>query len=318
VERVQELEPHHSSIKENDVLESGDKRFVEIYGVSMAYRDIGSGDPIVFLHGNPTSSFLWRNIIPHLQSYGRCIAPDLIGMGDSEKLSNSSADSYTFVENRRYLDRFFDVLGLKERVTLVVHDWGSALGFDWAKRNRSAVKGIVHMEAIVATMSWEDIPAPAQPRFRSVRSDEGEKLVLEQNIFIEQSIVKGTIRSYTDDEMAEYRRPFLQPGEGRRPMLTWPRQLPIGGEPSDVVEIVDAYAAWLSTSAIPKLYIRAEPGTHSAKMIEQVRTWPNQQEVTVRGIHYPQEDAPDEIGAAIATWAARDARNAKVRPGFRF
>jgi haloalkane dehalogenase len=284
------------------VLNSGDKRFVEIDGLSMAYRDLGSGDPIVFLHGNPTSSFLWRNIIPHLQSFGRCIAPDLIGMGDSEKLPNSSADSYTFIENRRYLDRFFDALGLTKRMTLVVHDWGSALGFDWAKRNPNAVKGIVHMEAIVATMNWEDIPARAQSRFRRVRSDEGEELVLQQNIFIEQSIVKGTMRSYADAEIAEYRRPFLQPGEGRRPMLTWPRQLPIGGEPSDVVDIVDAYAEWLSTSAIPKLYIRAEPGTHSQKMIEQVRTWPNQQEVTVQGIHYPQEDSPEEIGVSIAAW----------------
>jgi haloalkane dehalogenase len=268
----------------------------------MSFHDIGSGDPIVFLHGNPTSSYLWRKIIPHVESFGRCIAPDLIGMGDSEKLPNSNADSYTFLENRRYLDGFFAALGLERRVTLVVHDWGSALGFDWAKRNPHAVKGIVHMEAIVATMSWEDIPAPAQPRFRSVRSKEGEELVLQQNIFIEQSIVKGTLRAFTDTEMAEYRRPFLQPGEGRRPMLTWPRQLPIGGEPADVVEIVDAYAAWLSTSEIPKLYIRAEPGTHSAKMVEQVRTWPNQREVAVRGIHYPQEDAPDEIGTAIATW----------------
>jgi haloalkane dehalogenase len=250
----------------------------------------------------PLPPTLWRNIIPHVQSFGRCIAPDLIGMGDSEKLPNSNADSYTFVENRRYLDGFFDALGLKERVTLVVHDWGSALGFDWARRNPDAVKGIVHMEAIVATMSWDDIPAPVQPRFRGVRSQEGEELVLQQNIFIEQSIVRGTLRPLTDAEMAEYRRPFLEPGEGRRPMLTWPRQLPIGGAPADVVEIVDAYAAWLSTSVIPKLYIRAEPGTHSEKMIEQVRTWPNQQEVTVRGIHYPQEDAPDEIGAAIATW----------------
>jgi haloalkane dehalogenase len=284
------------------MINPADKRRLEVNGLSMAFHDIGSGDPIVFLHGNPTSSYLWRNIIPHVASFGRCIAPDLIGMGDSEKLLDSNADSYTFVENRRYLDGFFAALGLQQRVTLVVHDWGSALGFDWAKRNPHAVKGIVHMEAIVATMSWQDIPAPAQPRFRSVRSEEGEELVLQQNIFIEQSIVKGTLRAFTDAEMAEYRRPFLQPGEGRRPMLTWPRQLPIGGEPADVVEIVDAYAAWLSTSEIPKLYIRAEPGTHSAKMVEHVRRWPNQQEVAVRGIHYPQEDASDEIGTAIATW----------------
>jgi haloalkane dehalogenase len=284
------------------MISPADKRRIEVDGLSMAFHDIGSGDPIVFLHGNPTSSYLWRKIIPHVEGFGRCIAPDLIGMGDSEKLPNSNADSYTFLENRRYLDGFFAALELERRVTLVVHDWGSALGFDWAKRNPHAVKGIVHMEAIVATMSWQDIPAPAQQRFRSVRSKEGEELVLQQNIFIEQSIVKGTLRAFTDAEMAEYRRPFLQPGEGRRPMLTWPRQLPIGGEPADVVEIVDAYAAWLSTSEIPKLYIRAEPGTHSAKMVEQVRTWPNQQEVAVRGIHYPQEDAPDEIGTAIATW----------------
>jgi haloalkane dehalogenase len=279
-----------------------DKRHIEVNGLSIAFHDIGSGDPIVFLHGNPTSSFLWRNIIPHLQSLGRCIAPDLIGMGDSEKLPNSSADSYTFVENRRYLDGFFDALGLKDRVTLVVHDWGSALGFDWARRHPDSVKGIVHMEALLATMSWDDIPAVVQPRFRGVRSEQGEELVLQQNIFIEQSIVKGTLRSFTDAEMAEYRRPFLEPGEGRRPMLTWPRQLPIGGEPADVVEIFESYGAWLAASDIPKLYIRAEPGTHSQKLVELVRAWPNQQEVTVRGIHYPQEDSPEEIGAAIAAW----------------
>jgi haloalkane dehalogenase len=284
------------------MINSADKRRIEVHGLSIAFHDIGSGDPIVFLHGNPTSSFLWRNIIPHVQKFGRCIAPDLIGMGDSEKLPNSNANSYTFAENRNYLDGFFDALGLKERVTLVVHDWGSALGFDWARRNPDFVKGIVHMEALVATMSWDDIPAVVQPRFRGVRSEQGEELVLQQNIFIEQSIVKGTLRPFTDTEMAEYRRPFLESGEGRRPMLTWPRQLPIGGEPADVVDVFERYGAWLATSGVPKLYIRAEPGTHSEKMIEQVRAWPNQQEVMVRGIHYPQEDAPDEIGAAMATW----------------
>jgi haloalkane dehalogenase len=284
------------------MMNPADKRRIRIDGLSIAFHDIGSGDPVVFLHGNPTSSFLWRNIMPYVQGLGRCIAPDLIGMGDSDKLPASGAESYTFVENRRYLDGFFDALGLKRRVTLVVHDWGSALGFDWAKRNPGAVKGIVHMEAIVATMSCDDIPAPAQARFRGVRSDAGEDLVLQQNIFIEQSIVRGTIRPYTDAEMTEYRRPFLQPGEGRRPMLTWPRQLPIGGEPAEVVAIVEAYATWLATSAIPKLYIRAEPGTHSGTMIERIRRWPNQQEVAVRGIHYPQEDSPEEVGAAIAAW----------------
>jgi haloalkane dehalogenase len=278
------------------------KRRIEVDGLSIAFHDIGSGDPIVFLHGNPTSSYLWRNIIPHVQKFGRCIAPDLIGMGDSEKLPNSNANSYSFAENRRYMDGFFDALELKERVTLVVHDWGSALGFDWARRNPDAIKGIIHMEALVTTMSWDDIPAVVQPRFRGVRSEQGEELVLQQNIFIEQSIVRGTLRPFTDAEMAEYRRPFRETGEGRRPMLTWPRQLPIGGEPADVVEIFESYGAWLATSDIPKLYIRAEPGTHSEKMIAQIRAWPNQQEVAVPGIHYPQEDAPDQIDGAMAMW----------------
>jgi haloalkane dehalogenase len=287
------------------MLDPASKRRIEIDGLSMAYHDIGAGDPIVFLHGNPTSSYLWRNLIPYAQEFGRCIAPDLIGMGDSDKLPNSNADSYTFAENRRYLDKFFDALELKESVTLVVHDWGSSLGFDWASRNPDAVKGIVHMEALIAPISWDDMPAVAQPRFRAVRSEQGEELVLQQNIFIEQSLVKGTLRQFSDVELAEYRRPFLQPGEGRRSMLTWPRQLPIGGEPADVVEVFENYGAWLAISSIPKLYIRAEPGTHSEKLIAQVRAWPNQQEVAVRGIHYPQEDTPDEIGAAMATWLRR-------------
>jgi haloalkane dehalogenase len=223
-------------------------------------------------------------------------------MGDSQKLPNSDVNSYTFVENRRYLDEFIESLGLSERVTLVVHDWGSALGFDWARRHPNSVKGIVHMEAIVSAMEWEDIPALAQPRFRAVRSPDGEELVLQQNIFIEQSLVKGTLRAYTDLELAEYRRPFLDPGEDRRPMLTWPRQLPIGGEPEDVAGIVNEYAAWLAESEIPKLYIKADPGTHSKRMVQQIRSWPMQQEFEVKGIHYPQEDAPDEIAAYIAAW----------------
>jgi haloalkane dehalogenase len=279
-----------------------DKKRVLINGLSLAYLDIGAGDPIVFLHGNPTSSFLWRNLIPYAQPYGRCIAPDLIGMGDSDKLPDSNAGAYTFAQNREYLDGFFDALGLKERVTLVVHDWGSSLGFDWARRHPDAIKGIVHMEALIAPIQWDDMPAVAQPRFRAVRSEQGEDLVLQQNIFIEQSIVRGTLRPFTDAEMAEYRRPFLEPGEGRRPMLTWPRQIPIGGEPAIVVEVFEKYGAWLAQSEVPKLYVRAEPGTHAEKLIAQVRSWPNQTEVVVKGIHYPQEDSPDEIGAAIAAW----------------
>jgi haloalkane dehalogenase len=286
-----------------DLLSNG-KHAVSIFNQRMAYREVGSGDPIVFLHGNPTSSYLWRNIIPYAERFGRCIAPDLIGMGDSAKLPNPTANTYRFVEHRRYLDAFFDALDLNRNVTLVVHDWGSALGFDWARRNPGAVKAIVFMESIVSSLDWDDMPTVVQPRFRAVRSDEGEKLILEQNIFIEQSIVRGTMRPFTEEEMTEYRRPFLVPGAGRMPMLTWPRELPIGGEPADVVDIVDAYAAWLATSEIPKLFVRAEPGTIAPRILEQVRRWPNQTEVTVRGIHYPQEDSPNEIGAALATWLA--------------
>jgi haloalkane dehalogenase len=284
------------------MINPADKRRMVIDGLSMAYHDMGSGNPIVFLHGNPTSSWIWRNIIPYAQGFGRCIAPDLIGMGDSEKLPNPGPNSYTFEQNRHFLDGFFDALGLKERVILVVHDWGSSLGFDWARRHPDTVEGIAHMEGLIAPTKWEDMPAVARPRFRSVRSSEGEELVLQQNIFLEQSLVKGTLRAYTDPELAEYHRPFLQPGEDRRPMLTWPRELPIDGEPPNVVEVFQKYGAWLAQSPIPKLYIRAEPGTQSPKIIEQARTWPNQQEVVVPGVHYPQEDAPDAVGSAIAGW----------------
>jgi haloalkane dehalogenase len=284
------------------MLDAADKKHVLINGLSIAYHDIGAGDPIVFLHGNPTSSFLWRNIIPYAQPFGRCIAPDLIGMGDSDKLPDANAGSYTFAQNREYLDGFFEALSLSERVILVVHDWGSSLGFDWARRHPDAVRGIVHMEALIAPIEWDDMPAAAQPRFRAIRSEEGEELVLQQNIFLEQSLGKGVMRPLTEGEWTEYRRPFLEPGEGRRPTLTWPRQFPISGEPADVADVFEQYGAWLAESGVPKLYVRAEPGTHAERLVAQVRSWPNQAEVAVRGIHYPQEDAPDEIGAAIATW----------------
>lgn len=281
---------------------STSKQRIDIGGLSMAYHDIGSGDPIVFLHGNPTSSYLWRNIIPHVHGFGRIIAPDLIGMGDSDKLPDADTNSYTFEQNRHYVDAFFDALDLKERVTLVVHDWGGALGFDWARRHPEAVKAIAHMETLVAPIKLEEIPEVARLRFQAVRSAAGEELVLQQNIFIEQSLVKGTLRQLRDEELAEYRRPFLEAGEGRRPMLTWPRQIPIDGEPANVVKIFEDYGAWLASTPIPKLWLRADPGTYSARLLAQVRSWPNQKEVVVTGIHYPQEDAPDDIGTAIAAW----------------
>lgn len=280
------------------------KKFKSIKGKQMAYIDEGDGDPIVFLHGNPTSSYLWRNIMPHLEGRGRLIAPDLIGMGDSEKLDNSGPDRYTYVEHREYLFALLDVLGLENNVTLVIHDWGSALGFDWAFQNQNAVRGIAFMEAIVAPIpSWDAFPEGFVELFQGFRSPAGEAMILEQNVFIEGVLPGGIMRKLNDSEMTEYRRPFLEAGEARRPTLTWPRQIPIAGEPAEVVDIVSKYSAWISKSDLPKLFVNTEPGAiiiGAAR--DYVRTWPNQTEITVSGIHFVQEDAPDEIGQAIADW----------------
>jgi haloalkane dehalogenase len=270
----------------------------------MAYVETGAGDPIVLLHGNPTSSYLWRNVIPHLAGLGRCIAPDLIGMGDSDKLPDSGPRSYTFVEHRRYLDALLENLAVRERVTFVVHDWGSALGFDWANRHRDAVKGIAYMEALVRPFSWADFPAEARPMFEGLRSPAGETMVLEQNMFVERALPGSILRQLGEDEMAEYRRPFLEPGEARRPTLTWPRQIPIDGEPADVDMIVRDYSDWLATSQLPKLFIKGEPGAILSKgpIVDFCRGWPRQKEVSVPGVHYLQEDSADAIGQAIADW----------------
>ncbi|MEM7045458.1 MAG: haloalkane dehalogenase [Pseudomonadota bacterium] len=283
------------------------KTTVTVHGRTMAYVERGEGDPILFLHGNPTSSYLWRNVIPHLQDHGRCIAPDLIGMGDSEKLGDSGPDRYHLVEHRHYLDGFLDAMNLGDRVTFVIHDWGSALGFDWANRHRDRVLGIAYMEAIVRPMSWDEWPEPVTKLFQGFRSETGEAMVLEKNVFVERVLPGSVLRGLTDAEMAVYRRPFAEPGEARRPTLTWPRQIPLGGEPKDVVEIVQAYADWLQASAdLPKLFINAEPGAIlTGPQRDFCRSWPNQTEVTVKGSHFIQEDSPDEIGRAIAEWYQR-------------
>ncbi|PCJ35941.1 MAG: haloalkane dehalogenase [Cellvibrionales bacterium] len=279
------------------------KKSVNINGYQMSYVESGEGAPIVFLHGNPVSSYLWRNIIPHCAPLGRCIAPDLIGMGDSQKLSPSGPDSYRFVEHRDYLDALLDHLEVHDNVTLVLHDWGSALGFDWANRHRSAVKGIVYMEAIVKAISWGEWPKSMRPIFEGFRSPAGDAMVLDNNVFIEQVLPASIIRQLSEEEMNEYRRPFLQPGEDRRPTLTWPRQIPIEGEPKDVTAIVNNYSEWLSQSNLPKLFINADPGAIlRGPARDYCRTWPNQSEVTVKGIHFIQEDSADEIGEAIADW----------------
>lgn len=279
------------------------KQKVEVLGKQMAYVEIGEGDPIVFLHGNPTSSYLWRNIMPLLADQGRCIAPDLIGMGDSDKLTDSGPKCYRFVEHRKYLDALLDVLGVNERVTLVVHDWGSALGFDWARRHRQAVIGIAYMEAIVRPMSWSEWPDAIRELFRAFRSDAGEEIVLQKNVFVERVLPGSVLRGLTEPEMEVYRAPFLHPGEDRRPTLTWPRQIPLDGEPADVSAIVAGYSEWLRSSPVPKLFINAEPGAILVEgMREFCRSWPNQTEVTVAGSHFIQEDSPTEIGEAIAAW----------------
>jgi haloalkane dehalogenase len=279
-----------------------EKQFLNVFDRAMAYVETGQGDPIVFLHGNPTSSYLWRNILLYLQGEGRCIAPDLIGMGDSEKVPQSGPGSYTFIEHRRYLDALPAQLGFERHVTFVTHDWGSALGFDWANRHRDAVRGIAYMEAIVQPVTWEQWSPQTRAFFEQVRGAEGEQMILEENLFVESLLPRRIVRQLTDAEMEAYRRPFRERGEGRRPTLSWPRQLPIAGEPAEVVEIVRSYAAWLAESPVPKLFVNAEPGTISLDERAFCRGFPNQTEVSVRGLHFIQEDSPDEIGEAVAKW----------------
>jgi haloalkane dehalogenase len=279
------------------------KQYKTVNGKQMAYHDVGAGNAVVFLHGNPTSSYLWRDIVPHVSAQTRCVVPDLIGQGDSEKIDNPGSDSYTFVEHREYLDGLLEQFDLGDDITLVIHDWGSALGFDWANRHRDRVAGIVYMEAIVRPVTWDEWPESAVGIFQSLRSRAGEKMVLEKNLFVEAILPASIIRKLSDGEMHEYRRPFANPGEDRRPTLTWPRQIPIEGEPANVVKIVQSYADWLSTSGLPKLFINADPGSIlTGAQREFARTWPNQTEVTVAGTHFVQEDSPDEIGHAIADW----------------
>ena len=279
------------------------KKFVEVLGKRMACVEMGDGDPIVYLHGNPTSSYLWRNVMPHTEALGRSIAIDLIGMGDSDRLEDSGPDRYRFVEHREYLDAALDALGVTAagNAVLVVHDWGSALGFDWANRNRDAVRGLVYMEALVRPVTWEEWPEAPRRVFQGFRSEAGEDMVLAKNIFVERVLPGSIQRDLTPEEMEVYRRPFREPGESRRPTLTWPRQIPIEGEPADVTAIVGGYAAWLAECEVPKLFVNAEPGAIlTGAQREFCRGWKNQTEVTVKGSHFIQEDSPHEIGEAIA------------------
>ena len=272
----------------------------ELLGTSMSYADTGSGEPVVFLHGNPTSSYLWRNVIPHVAPAARCIAPDLIGMGASGR---SSTGTYTFADHAKHLDALLDAVLPSGKITFVVHDWGSALGFHWANRHRDRVKGIAYMEAIVRPVLWSEWPERARDVFKALRTAAGEDMILKNNVFVERILPGSVARKLTAEEMENYRRPFREPGESRRPTLTWPRQIPLEGEPKDVVEIARQYSEWLAQSPIPKLFVNADPGAILiGAQREFCRKWPNQREVTVKGIHFIQEDSPHEIGRAIADW----------------
>ena len=277
------------------------KKRVDIKGRGMACIDVGEGPAIVFQHGNPTSSYLWRNVMPHCEGLGRLVACDLIGMGDSDKLPDSGPARYTYAEQRDYLFALWDQLALGSNIILVLHDWGSALGFEWARRNADRVAGIAYMEAIVTPVTWADWPENARRVFQGFRSDGGEEMVLVKNTFVERVLPGSVMRKLSDEEMAEYRRPFASPGEDRRPTLTWPRQIPIEGEPADVVAVVEDYSAWLAANKMPKLFINADPGSILVgRQREVCRAWHNQTEVTVKGLHFIQEDSPDEIGQAVA------------------
>ena len=282
------------------------KKFIKVNDKKIAYVEMGQGDPIVFQHGNPTSSYLWRNIMPYLKEQGRCIAVDLIGMGDSDKLDQSGPKRYLYEEHRDYLFKAWEKLKINNNVTLVVHDWGSALGFDWAFQHPNAIKGIVYMEAIVRPVKWNEWPDSATNIFKAFRSNAGEELILNKNIFIEGVLPNSIIRNLDEEEMEAYRKPFLKSGEDRRPSLSWPREIPIENEPKNVTKIVSRYSKWLENTEIKKLFINADPGSILVgKQREFCRTWKNQTEITVKGKHFIQEDSPDDIGKAIKDWIAR-------------
>ncbi|MDB2543799.1 haloalkane dehalogenase [Woeseiaceae bacterium] len=282
------------------------KKFIKVNDKKIAYVEMGQGDPIVFQHGNPTSSYLWRNIMPYLKEQGRCIAVDLIGMGDSDKLDQSGPKRYLYEEHRDYLFKAWEKLKINNNVTLVVHDWGSALGFDWAFQHPNAIKGIVYMEAIVRPVKWNEWPDSATNIFQAFRSNAGEELILNKNIFIEGVLPNSIIRNLDEEEMEAYRKPFLKSGEDRRPSLSWPREIPIENEPKNVTKIVSRYSKWLENTEIKKLFINADPGSILVgKQREFCRTWKNQTEITVKGKHFIQEDSPDDIGKAIKDWIAR-------------
>jgi len=297
---------HKSYLKGSSIINNNishrpfaEKKIAHVDSYKMSYIDEGDGEPIIFIHGNPTSSYLWRNIMPFCKGLGRLIAPDLIGMGDSDKLNNSGPEKYSFSDQSIFLGKLLDKLNLQENVNLVLHDWGTALGFEWARKNSNIIKSISYMEAVLP-VKWDDWPENAIKIFKGFRSDSGEDMILNKNLFVEAVLKHSIIRDLTQEEMNEYRRPFLNPGEDRRPTLSWPRQIPINSEPTEVQEKFDLFLDWMETNTIPKLFINADPGSILiGKQREFCRTWKNQKEVTVKGLHFIQEDSPIEIGKEI-------------------
>jgi len=289
----------HASVQPQTPMSAADphsRKRIPLSDTEISYIDIGAGDPIVFLHGNPTSSYLWRNVIPHVADLGRCLAPDLVGMGASGAAPDGA---YRFTDHARHLDAWFDAVGLDANVTLVLHDWGSALGFHWAERHRERVRAIAYMEAIVQPRRWTDFPEGRDALFRAMRSPQGERLILDENFFVEKVLPKSVLRRLSEEEMDAYRAPFPS-RESRVPTLVFPRELPIDGTPEDVADIVETYGTWLADCPLPKLLVSAEPGALlTGRALEFARTWPNQHEVTVAGSHYIQEDSPHDIGAAL-------------------
>lgn len=288
-----------------DAAWAAEKKFVEVFGQKMAYIERGEGKPFVFVHGNPTSSYLWRNVIPHVEGQGRVIVPDHMGMGDSDKLPATVEGRYKLVTHAKYFAEFMRQIDAQQDVTLVLHDWGGAVGFDWAFHNQGSLRGIAYMETFVKPLEWEDLPEDFHPTLKAVRSDEGEQLVLQENMFIEGMLPGVTGRPLTEEEMDEYRRPYLNAGDDRLPTLQWAREVPINGSPADVAERISNYSAWLETTQVPKLFVDAEPGVFiTGNTRAFARSLPNQTIAQAKGLHFMQEDDPDTIGAAVSSFVS--------------
>ncbi|MFI7705302.1 haloalkane dehalogenase [Nonomuraea sp. NPDC049480] len=273
---------------------------------TMSYRELGAGTPIVFLHGNPTSSHLWRNVMPAIGG-GRRLAPDLIGMGESGK----PAVDYTFADHARYLDAWFDALGLDD-VVLVGHDWGGALAFDWAARHPERVRGIAFTEAIVKPMTWEEFPEGGRDLFRAIKTEGvGESMILDDNAFLRQTFPATVAAPVSDEDLAAYLRPYPT-RESRLPLLRWPRSIPLGGEPADVVARIEAFGRWAAASVeVPKLLIGFRPGPGTMWVPETVAWCADtmaaleiSEHEEIAGHHTP-EDQPLAIASAVEEWLAK-------------